>query len=585
MKPRLRNAHCRKRARLRLCGILSAAIATTATHAQQSASGLDAQRRQDEQRQQTEQRAAERPSVLAPSTEPPAINLASLPLDTPCFPIRALDLDGYSFAWLDRLLRPVIGQSPKGTSSGACVGKSAIQAIQDAANNALIERGYVTSRVLVPQQDLAGGTLRLTVIAGRVAAVQRDEPSGPEIGWSRAVLPTYPGAIYNQRDIDQALESVRRLAGQADTAFDVAPSDAPDARPGDSVLIVKPSTGKRWHATVGADNYGLDSTGRYNLNGSFTFDSPLHLYDQLTLSGSTNANFHSDDKASRSAALNWNVPVGYASLFVNASRSRYVQSVAGFDEPLRYSGDSAELNAGVNYVPYRSASARTSTQFKLYHRYGHSYIDGQPLDVQNRDLIGFEASASHQQYLGSAVLSGGATWRQTLLGVTHNPGTILGDTGWNGHTRIATANLQAAVPFAIGGQTFRYAGQFNWQHAYTRIVPFDYLTIGSPYTVRGFDGQTTLAAESGWTWRNELAVQVAGQTPFVALDAGRVSGPSAAALLGTTLIGTALGLRGHLPASRYAAIDYEITLGWPLVKPRGFPTAHPALMFQASTLF
>ena len=272
MKPRLRNAHCRKRARLRLCGILSAAIATTATHAQQSASGLDAQRRQDEQRQQTEQRAAERPSVLAPSTEPPAINLASLPLDTPCFPIRALDLDGYSFAWLDRLLRPVIGQSPKGTSSGACVGKSAIQAIQDAANNALIERGYVTSRVLVPQQDLAGGTLRLTVIAGRVAAVQRDEPSGPEIGWSRAVLPTYPGAIYNQRDIDQAFG-----IGAPPTRAKPIPrstwqpsSTLPDARPGDvgaDRQAVRPS--KRWHATVGADNYGLDSTGRYEPERQF----------------------------------------------------------------------------------------------------------------------------------------------------------------------------------------------------------------------------------------------------------------------------------------------------------------------------
>lgn len=544
--------------------------------AQQSTPGIDAQRRQDEQRQQTEQRVAERPSVLAPSTEPRSIDLASLPLDTPCFPIRTLQLDGNPFDWLDALLQPVVGQ---------CVGASAIQAIQDAANNALIERGFVTSRVLIPQQDLASGALRLTVLAGRVAAVKRDPASGSEIGWSRAVLPAYPGTLYNQRDIDQALESVRRLSGQADTAFDVTPSDAPDAHPGDSILVVKPSDDKRSHATIGADNYGLDTTGRYNLNGSFTFDSPLHLYDQLTLSGSTNANFHSDEKASRSAALNWNVPVGYASLFVNASRSRYVQSVAGYEEPLRYSGDSAELNAGVSYVPYRSASARTSTQFKLYHRLGHSFIDGQSLDVQSRDLIGVETSASHQQYIGSAVLSGGVAWRQTIRGITHNPGTLTGSPDWDGKTRIATANLQASVPFAIGGQTLRYAGQVNWQHAYTRIVPFDYLTIGSPYTVRGFDGQTTLAAESGWTWRNELGVQIAGQTPFVALDAGRVSGPSAPALLGTTLVGTALGLRGRLPASRYAAIDYEITLGWPLVKPRGFPTAHPALMFQATTLF
>jgi hemolysin activation/secretion protein len=549
--------------------------------------GAEAERRQEDKRKRVEQRANERPSALSGTAATAAsVDLAALPLDAPCFKIRELRVSAAPLAgvrpegpspfasWLDRFLAPVIGQ---------CVGTTAIQFIQEAANNALIARGYVTSRALIPEQNLTTGVLRLDLMAGRVSALRRDPGSGPAIGWSRTVLPFYPGSLYSQRDVDQAVESVRRLAGQEGASFDILPGE----QAGESVLLLKPTAGKRWHATLGIDNFGLEATGRYELNGTLTVDSPLHLYDQLTVSGSTDADFlrgRKRPRAADAASINWNVPFGYASWFVNASRSHYLQTVAGFEEPLSYSGDSSELNAGVSYVAYRNASARTSAQAKLYHRYSHAYFDDEPLDYQSRDLIGYEVSLAHQQYVGRAVFSCGVGWRQTLVGATKNPGTALSEPAWDGRTRIATAHAEVFAPLSAGGQII-YAGQFNLQHAYTTIIPTDYFTIGTPYSVRGFDGQNTLAAEHGWSWRNELGWRVGSHTPFLALDIGRVSGRSAGSLAGTTLAGAALGMRGQLPATRYALLDYEVTLGWPLVKPRGLPAGHPSLLFQMTTRF
>jgi hemolysin activation/secretion protein len=545
-------------------------------------SSADIERRQQEQQARMQESAADRPALLSPSDGAPSkIDLSSLPIETPCFPVRTVKLQGapgeadgtHPFAWLARQLKAVEGQ---------CIGKTAIAAIQTAANTALIERGYITSRVLVPEQNVAGGVLALTVVAGRVSGVR-----GSAIGWSRTVLPFYPGAVYNQRDVDQALESVRRLAGQGDTVLDIEPGEAP----GESVIVVKRGQSgdaspryamKRWHATVGIDNYGLDSTGRYTLTGTFSFDSPLNLFDQLTVSGSTNADWQSHDNAARSAAVNWNVPIGYASFFVNASRSRYLQSVAGFLEPLRYSGDSAELSAGLAFVPYRSASARTVAQIKLYRRYNHAYLNGESIDYQYRDLVGYEATLSQTQYVGPAAFSAGVGWRQTLAGATRRPGTILGHGAWNGKTRVLTANAQAFLPFAVGPAALRYSTQFDIQRAMTRLVPSDYFTIGTPYTVRGFDGQTTLAAERGWAWRNEIGISIRGQIPFIALDAGQVSGPSARYLAGTLLAGAALGVRGRFNAASFAALDYEATLGWPIAKPQALQTGYPSLLFQAT---
>ncbi|MGR3908392.1 ShlB/FhaC/HecB family hemolysin secretion/activation protein [Burkholderia sp. SR8] len=260
-----------------------------------------------------------RPNVLTPTGEKPsAADITSLPRDTPCFSINDIALEDNAFGWLATLLQPVVGQ---------CVGKTALKQIQDVANNALIERGYVTSRVLVPTQSLQSGALTLRVVPGRISDVRADKPT---IGWMRAALPTSRGALLNQRDIDQGLENLRRLQSQSDATFDVAPG----VNPGDSELILHPGTGKRWHAVIGADNAGMDTTGKYQLFGSFTFDSPLHLYDQLQIAATTNANIGTSDKGNQSVSANYSVPVGYALLTVGASRSRYKQTVAGFEAPI-----------------------------------------------------------------------------------------------------------------------------------------------------------------------------------------------------------------------------------------------------------
>jgi hemolysin activation/secretion protein len=97
------------------------------------------------------------------------------------------------------------------------------------------------------------------------------------------------------------------------------------------------------------------------------------------------------------------------------------------------------------------------------------------------------------------------------------------------------------------------------------IPSTEYLQLGGRYTVRGFDGNSVLSAESGWVWRNEIATGAfTGSEAYIALDAGRVSGPSAEELTGQTLAGTALGLRGT-----YKTFGYDVSLGLPLVKPSG----------------
>ncbi|WP_175918804.1 ShlB/FhaC/HecB family hemolysin secretion/activation protein [Burkholderia pyrrocinia] len=538
-------------------------------------SGPQIQRLQQQQLDATKE-LNPRPTVLTPTGEKASTTgVESLPLDNPCFPIKAIALEDNAFPWLARFLQPVVGQ---------CVGKTALKQIQDAANNALIDRGYVTSRVLVPAQSLQAGTLTLRVVPGRISDIRTDKPA---IGWARTALPTSGGALLNQRDIDQGLENVRRLQSQSDATFDIAPG----MNPGDSELVFHPGTGKRWHAVIGADNAGLDSTGKYELSGSFTFDSPFHLYDQLQIAGTTNANIGASEKGNQSVSANYSVPIGYAMLTLNASRSRYKQTVAGFGEPIEYSGVQSQLQAGLSGVIYRNAHARTEIHGNLFHKISRNSIDGVDLPVQHRDIIGYELGVAHRQYIGDVVLDGSFAWRASLPGLSSNSGTVVGAPDFDGKTQVELASLSAQVPFRIGSQTFSYQFGWNMQNARTPLTPSDYFTIGTRYAVRGFDQQLTLAAESGWVVSNELdwyvPTPVGTQALYAGVDAGRVRGPAAQYLLGETLVGAVVGVRGNLAPKNVlgTALNYDVSIGFPLSKPQGFKTSSPTLLFQVSTLF
>jgi hemolysin activation/secretion protein len=540
----------------------------------EGAPGAQIQRLQQQQAEATKE-LNPRPTVLSPTGgRSQGAGMASLPVDDPCFPIKEVVLEDNAFEWLAGFLQPVVGQ---------CVGKRALERIQRAANDALIERGYVTSRVLVPAQSLQAGRLVLRIVPGRIGSVRAERPA---IGWLRTALPTSPGALLNQRDLDQGLETLRRLQSQSNATFDIAPG----SQPGDSELVLHPGTGKRWHAMFGIDNGGLNSTGKTSLSGSLTYDSPFHLYDQLQIAGSTNANFGAPGEGNQSALVNYSVPIGYAMFAAGASRSRYKQSVPGFDGPILYSGVQSQLQATLSAVIFRNASARTEARGALYHRINRNAYDGVDLPAQTRDVISYELGVSHRQYIGGIAIDGGIAWRASLPGLSKTRGMVLEEPNFNGKTEIALANIGAQVPFKVGGQPFSYRFEWNRQDARTALTPADYFTIGTRYSVRGFNQQMTLAAESGWAISNELdwylPTTIGTQSAYGGLDAGRVRGRASEYLTGKTLVGAVLGVRGQIaPSNSFGATtSCDVSVGWPVHKPAGI-SGSPTFLFQVISLF
>lgn len=146
-------------------------------------------------------------------------------------------------------------------------------------------------------------------------------------------------------------------------------------------------------------------------------------------------------------------------------------------------------------------------------------------------------------------------------------------------SEIITSDAQFSVPFGLGDQRLRYTTAWRAQWNRTPLVPQDRFSIGGRYTVRGFDGENILSADRGWLVRNDLglALGATGQETYLGVDYGEVGGPSSKYLSGTRLAGYVLGLRGG-----YKEVSYDVFVGQPISKPKGFDTANTTAGFSLS---
>lgn len=547
-------------------------LAHAAHAAVEVAAPADIQRRQNQQAESIRDQANRRPDVFTDNQAYTAQD-DEMPQDATCFDIVRVHASSPEFPWLEQWLSQ---------AQGRCIGRNGLLWLQRHANDALIQRGYITSRVLLAGQTLSSGELTFDIVAGRLAAIEvadegeRDAPAPHRLARAMAMS---AGDVLNQRDVDQGLENLRRLAGQSDATIDIVPGDAF----AQSIIRIHPGTGRRVQVGLGADNLGLDATGKYQLASTLSIESPLGLADQLQVWAGANAGY-GPGKGNLSWGGNWNVPLGYGSLFVGATRARYQQTLSLASMPFVYRGTSSEVTAGASRVVFRNSTARTQVSARVYRRIYRNYLADAELAVQHQDVTGFELSAMHRQYFGTAGVMGTVSWRQNLAGLSAVPGMAPG-VGVAPALQALTGTLIAYVPLTLAGHKTAYQMTWTGQYGRTRMTANDFFSIGTRATVRGFDGQTTLAAESGFAVQNELQLPVHGQTAFAGVDFGKVSGPAAQNLSGTSLAGAVIGVRGQIDRLGPATLSYELSLGMPLSRPATFSTHKPVLLAQLNGQF
>jgi hemolysin activation/secretion protein len=497
--------------------------------------------------------------------------------ESPCFPIRQLELRGEAsgqFGWvLDSLSGPQKTDSPL----RKCLGTQGIGILLRRAQESLVAKGFVTTRVLAQPQDLSSGSLALTVLPGRIRNIRFADP-GASLTSTATAVAAQPGDILNLRDVEQALENFKRVP-TADADIQITPADQPDH----SNLVIAYQRTTPVRLSLALDDSGGKSTGRYQSSATLSWDNPLGLNDLFYVSQNRDAGGGDPGpRGTQGSTVHYSIPYGYWTLGTTFSESRYHQTVTGLTQSYVYSGTSGNAELKLSRLFYRDATRKSTVHLKAFERHSNNYIDDTEVQIQRRVVGGWELGLGHKEFLGSATLDANLAYKRGTrdFAAIDAPEESTGQ--GTARFNLWVADVTLNQPFKWLGQSLRYQANLRLQGNETPLTPQDRFSIGGRYSVRGFDGESSLSGDNGWLLRQDMGWTLgnSGQELYLGIDAGGVNGQSAEFLAGKALSGGVIGLRGN-----YRKLQYDLFVGTPLYQPSGFKTAETTAGFSLNLAF
>lgn len=478
---------------------------------------------------------------------------------------------------------------------GQCLNLHDIEQLRQRVQNRIIGRGYVTTRVVIGNQNLSAGRLVLTLVIGYIDQVHANTKNSkrkvyvsktPHLNQKIDIpasfanaLPLQSGKILNIRDLETGLENLKRVS-YVDANFNIQPS-AEKQLAGYSDILIDYTTQRRILTNLNIDDSGSKSTGKYQGTATISFLNPSQHNDLLYLTYGhdlrkilKNQQSIAGKHGSQSWSIGYVVPINRWLLNLSGNVYDYHQTVAGINQDYKYSGSSQQLNLNTQYLLHRNSHAKTYFTVGGFSKAQKNFIDDTEVDVQRRKVAGWTAGIKYERQLQKARLTTDLTLqRGTAAFNAIIPAETLFNEGFI-RTPIFRGNLQFNKPLQIKQQQLNYQAQFKAQYAHQPLVPSERFSIGGRYSVRGFDGERSLSGDIGaslrqeWAWTLPKASQNNAHQFYFGVDAGWVKmkrKEQERLLAGHHLIGSAIGLKGQ-----YKKVNYDLFTSYPIFQPKYF---------------
>jgi len=536
----------------------------------------------EQQREQARQRQLDQPPAsitVAPTTGtsldiPPGTPVESIIETGPTFAVKRIELQtpdgkpfdpprGISTKQLDVIVKSFVDHE---------LGAHRINVLLKRITDVFIERGYVTTRALLGPQNLATGTLKITIQLGGIEAftvngkpihrLKAGESSAgggwfTDAGYENA-FPTSSGDPLRLSDIDQGVAQINRLRRNQATV-----QILPGQNPGESIVDIGNKPGDRLYYTLGVDNYGSSATGVTRYRAGVEADNLLGLQESLSLN-------YLDSLDSNAIVGSFAVPFGRHTFSYTISDSEYQQLIG--TTALEY-GRTLSHIFGWNYLVSRSVSDITSVDATVSWRRTDREVNGIDLDPQRVAVFRLGGSWLHKFVMndaqGNFTVNGGVSQGLPWFGANHDPHGITRDEAHSQFTKVdATAAFTLPLP-KIGRALLAYRGVLGGQYTNMALFGSEQLYLGGMDTIRGFRSGE-IAGDRGFYSRNELAWVNAPAwkdgriEPYVFIDAGKAS---LVAIPGfPTLAGAGGGLRVQWQWHKQS-LSGELLVGRALVQP------------------
>ena len=251
----------------------------------------------------------------------------------------------------------------------ACMTRANIAAVMETIDKAYVERGLITSRAYIEQQDFKDGILKLKVVEGFVEGINLVDNNGTQEPHRRSLtaFSSLKGEVLDLRDLEQGLDQINRLKS-AKATLKMSPGETP----GGTMVNVNVKDKHRVRVSAGWNNYGSPATGKDQIRLSLAGENILLANDIWGLS-------YSGTLDSNALSLNTSVPYGYVTFNLSAVASDYL---IGLTQTSELYGSSTSLQGGVNYVFNRSSKTKSYAELGVQYRNAKRFVNSFELTPQ-----------------------------------------------------------------------------------------------------------------------------------------------------------------------------------------------------------
>lgn len=493
-----------------------------------------------------------------PSSNAPVTPTVSVAPGGPCFNLRSIRLVGAG---------PIRSQPTDHLAlAGTCATAKDIGEALNHINAFYQERGFVTTRAYVGEQDIADGALDITVVPGTVEGFvyangrQADDRL-------LAAFPARKGALLNLRDLEQGLDNLN-APRSADATFQLTPGQ----REGASRVQVNVTDKRPWRVEASLTNSDAGADADTSLGLTFGLDNSLGINDQLTIGIQTTPFENRGRKYSDGFNIGWTVPVGNWAIDASSGSSRYFFVLPGINQSYDVTGTSRNFSLTASRRLMRNQSAKLFAYGGIKLSRSNTYIDRFEIATQRRHLtigsLGLRGEKAFET--GKLTWDVGTRFGLRAFGADVHPSSIV-----NREFQLVKARIGYERPIGSNGAT--YKTELIGQHSKDILPAIEQVSIGGWSTVRGFTSDT-MYGDSGLYWRNTVEWDALKQSGLhirmnAGLDAGYVKPSTLRSWSQDYLIGASLGAEIKINDKATLTLNVARALSRPSENP---PNAVPA---------
>lgn len=420
-----------------------------------------------------------------------------------CVDIEAIDLkpaDSLSTKQQSEIFKPYLG---------TCIRFNDINKILRDITAIFYGRGEITSRAVLDEQNLQDKQLEITIIEGRIEALEAGSDSEITPLMLNRVMPTTEGDILNLRDLEQGLDQLNRLSSN-NAALSLNPGNIP----GGTNIIVNNQPSSRIHGSLGINNSGQRATGERQRKATLTIDSPLGMADYLAISMQGD-NVGEKFKKSASYSVFYELPLGYWTLGLDLSYFEYTSGLDLAGQIIKSNGKSRTQSVHVKRVLRRDRSSTTTISAKLLRKDVLNFLADTKLISGSRTLVILESGLIHDQHFKEGRLRSALTYYRGVdfLDATIDPSGLTDEQPKAQFDKWGL-RVDYSRPFQLFSLPSAWDINFEGQYSEDKLYGSEQFSIGGQYTVRGYK-DSSIYGDSGAFISTSIRSELAQNIPLI----------------------------------------------------------------------